>query len=50
MSNNKKAKKLLKWKPKYYAKKGFKSGLSKTIEWYSKVENLKKYNELEYVV
>jgi len=50
LSNNKKAKKLLKWKPKYYAKKGFKSGLSKTIEWYSKVENLKKYNELEYVV
>ncbi len=50
LSNNKKAKKLLKWKPIYCGKRGFESGLIKTVEWYSKEQNLKKFNELDYVV
>ena len=41
--NNKKAKKLINWKPKYSGINGFKKGLSKTINWFSKEDNLKKY-------
>ena len=50
LGSNKKAIKLLKWKPIYCGKKGFESGLIKTVEWYSKEQNLKKFNELDYVV
>lgn len=38
LSNNKKAKKLLKWKLKYSGVNGFKQGIGKTIEW---IENNK---------
>ena len=48
LSSNKKAKKLLKWKPKYNGLTGFKKALKKTIEWYSIPENLKKFNENVY--
>ncbi len=34
LSNNKKALKILKWKPKYTGKKGFERGLIKTIKWF----------------
>ena len=40
---NSKAKKLLKWQPKYSGKKGLKEGLMKTIEWFTDPEVLKKY-------
>jgi len=39
----KKAKKILNWTPKYTKKNGFEKGLKKTIEWFSKVENLNHY-------
>ena len=38
-----KAKNLLNWTPKYTKKNGFDKGLKKTIEWFSKKENLKRY-------
>ena len=34
LSNNKKALKILKWKPKYIGSNGFKKGLIKTIQWF----------------
>ncbi len=40
---NSKAKKLLKWQPKYSGKKGLKEGLMKTIEWFTDQEVLKNY-------
>jgi nucleoside-diphosphate-sugar epimerase len=40
---NLKAKKFLKWQPKYSGKKGLKEGLMKTIEWFTDPEVLKKY-------
>ena len=43
LSNNKKALKLLKWKPKYQNKSGLIIGIKKTIEWFSRDENLEKY-------
>ena len=43
LCSNKKAKKILKWKPKFNGIKGLKYGLKKTIEWYSDSSNLKKY-------
>jgi NAD dependent epimerase/dehydratase len=48
LSSNKKANKLLKWKPKYNGLTGFKKALKKTIEWYAISENLKKFNENVY--
>ena len=42
-ANNNKAKKLLGWKPKYLNKQGLIKGLVKTIDWFSKKENLKNY-------
>ena len=38
-----KAKKIIGWKPKYSSPKGFEKGLLKTIEWFSKKENLNFY-------
>lgn len=43
ISSNLKAKKLINWSPKFKGAKGFKEGLKKTIEWFSKEENLKLY-------
>ena len=42
-ANTKKAKKILNWTPKYSKKNGFEKGLKKTIEWFSKAENLNHY-------
>jgi len=47
-SNNKKAKKILKWQPKYKNTKGLIKGLSKTIEWFSNEENLENYKSNLY--
>ena len=44
LSSNKKARKILKWKPKYIGSTGFKKGLEKTIEWFNDKENLSHYN------
>ncbi len=43
LCNNKKAKNILKWRPKHFGKKGFEKGLKKTIKWFSEEANLKKY-------
>ena len=48
--SNKKAKKLLKWSPSSSGKKGFKLALKKTIDWFSKKENLKLYKSNIYNV
>ena len=40
---NSKAKKLLKWQPKYSGKKGLKEGLMKTIDWLTDPEVLQNY-------
>ena len=48
-ADNKKAKKLLNWEPKYKNKRGIKDGLIKTIEWFSDKKNIKKYKSTEYV-
>ena len=42
-ASNSKAKKLLNWKPEYQGKNGLKKGLSETIDWFSHLENLRKY-------
>ena len=48
--SNKKAKKLLNWSPKLNGKKGFKEALKRTIQWFSKKENLKFYKSNIYNV
>ena len=48
ISLNKKAKKILKWSPKYSGKDGFKKGLKETVEWFSNKENLSKYKSNLY--
>jgi len=45
LASNSKAKKLIKWQPKYSGKSGFKKGLLKTIEWLSKPKNLSIYKD-----
>ncbi|MFA5902764.1 MAG: GDP-mannose 4,6-dehydratase, partial [Desulfobacula sp.] len=42
-SDNTKAKRLLNWEPLFAGKKGLENGLSKTIDWFSKKENLAGY-------
>ena len=49
-ADNKKAADLLHWKPNYGGLEGFKAGLSKTIEWFSKPENLSNYKSDIYNV
>ena len=43
LSSNILAKKLINWKPVFKNKNGFKKGLQKTIDWFSKSENIKLY-------
>ncbi len=50
ITSNKKAKKLLKWKPKYEGIKGFKLGIKKTIEWFKDPKNLKDYKSNSYKI
>ena len=49
VSNNKKAKKLIKWKPNYALKKGFEKGLIKTLKWVLEqkkdIVKLKRFND-----
>lgn len=50
LSKNTKAKKILKWKPKFVKKAGFYKGLEKTIEWFKNPQNLKHYKNNKYNV
>ena len=45
---NKKAKKLLNWKPSYSGINGFKKAIYETIQWYKKSENLKKFDPNQF--
>ena len=47
-ADNKKAKKLLNWKPEFSGKNGLKQGLKKTIEWFSDPENINRYKTSFY--
>ena len=49
-ASNIKAKKLLKWKPRFSGKKGLKKGLIKTIEWYQENEISNKDTTDSYVI
>lgn len=49
-ANNKKAKRLLKWEPKYGKFKGLNKGLEKTIKWFSNPDNKKKFKNNIYNV
>ena len=44
LGSNKKASKLLRWKPIYNNVKQFRLALVKTVSWYNKSENLNKFN------
>ena len=48
ISSNKKAKKILKWKPKYSGKEGFLKGLKETVEWFDNSKNLSHYKTKLY--
>ena len=42
-ADNSKAKRLLDWEPEYGGRDGFRRGLKETAEWFTNLENLKKY-------
>lgn len=46
----KKAKELLKWDQHYAGEAGFKRGMEKTIEWFSKAQNQAIYRREDYVI
>lgn len=48
LASNSKAKNILKWRPKYVKKLKFELALKKTIEWYSKIENTKKFDSEKF--
>ena len=47
---NTKAKEIFGWEPTYSGRDGFKQGLLETIEWFTKVENLREYKSEDYNV
>ncbi len=47
-ADNKKAKKLLNWKPAHSGLEGFEKGLRKTVDWISQADILKRYKEEIY--
>ena len=48
IADNTRAKKILNWKPVYGNKQGLEEALIKTIDWFSKKENLEKYKSQIY--
>jgi dTDP-glucose 4,6-dehydratase/UDP-glucose 4-epimerase len=49
-SNNSKAKELFGWQPELAGLEGFATGLERTVEWFTKPENLVRYRVDTYVV
>ena len=49
-SNSKKAKKLIKWVPKFSGKEGLNMGLRKTIEWYLTDLDYQSSSKNKYIV
>ncbi|MDH7478544.1 MAG: NAD-dependent 4,6-dehydratase LegB [Syntrophomonadaceae bacterium] len=48
LADNAKARDILGWEPEYAGPEGLKRGLKETIDWFRKVENLKKYRPGAY--
>jgi len=48
LASTEKAKKILKWQPKYSGLEGFKRGLKKTISWFKNHKNLENYKSNIY--
>lgn len=46
VSNNSKAKKILNWNPFFSGSKNFNKAINKTFDWYSKNENLKRFDNI----
>jgi NAD dependent epimerase/dehydratase len=46
--SNKMAKKILKWEPKYTGLHGLEKGITQTVNWFNKFENLKKYKVKDF--
>ncbi|HXV18070.1 MAG TPA: hypothetical protein VD758_14880, partial [Gemmatimonadaceae bacterium] len=42
-ADNSKAARLVDWRPQYGGEEGFRRGLTRTVEWFSKPENLRTY-------
>jgi dTDP-glucose 4,6-dehydratase len=42
-ADNSKAKSLLGWRPEYGGEDGFRRGLARTVEWFTRPENLRTY-------
>jgi NAD dependent epimerase/dehydratase len=47
-ANNNRAKEVLKWSPEYFGMDGLRTGLTKTIDWFSNPENLGRYKSNIY--
>ena len=47
-ADNSKAEALLGWKPRFGGVEGFRTGLSKTIDWFSELDNLDRYKHNQY--
>jgi len=47
-ADNSKARELLGWRPAYAGREGFKRGLSETVEWFARPENLRGYKSHLY--
>lgn len=47
-ASNKKAQELLNWEPNYAGISGFRRGLKETVEWFTKIENIKQYKADAY--
>lgn len=47
-ADNRKARQILGWSPRYAELKGFKKGLIKTIDWFTHIENLQRYKTNRY--
>jgi len=48
-ADNRKARRLLGWKPQYGGMRGFRKGLAETIAWFTREENLKRYKEVYHL-
>ena len=49
-ADSSKAKKLLRWQPKFIGKDGFKKGLKLTIDWFVKNKIHKNYSSKNYYI
>lgn len=49
-SSNEKAEKILGWRPKHGGLSGFRSGIEKTVEWFSDPSNIQNYKSGGYVI